>query len=72
VPDVLASTANLLKTNEWRASAPFGEGTANFEVMSEWNRSAVYRKALVLFAERLKEPEAQLETPIKAITSTVV
>jgi len=33
-----------------------GEGTANFEVMSEWNRSAVYRKTLVLFAERLAEP----------------
>jgi lytic murein transglycosylase len=56
VPDVLASTANLLKTNGWRAGAPFGEGTANFEVMREWNRSVVYRKTLVLFAERLAEP----------------
>jgi membrane-bound lytic murein transglycosylase B len=56
VPDVLASTANLLKTNGWRAGAPFGEGTANFEVMSEWNRSVVYRKTMVLFAERLAEP----------------
>jgi lytic murein transglycosylase len=53
VPDVLASTANLLKTNGWRAGAPFGEGTANFEVMREWNRSVVYRKTMVLFAERL-------------------
>src|SRR6266404_551595 len=56
VPDVLASTANLLKTNGWRAGAPFGEGTANFDVMSEWNRSVVYRKTMVLFAERLAEP----------------
>jgi lytic murein transglycosylase len=56
VPDVLASTANLLKTNGWRAGVPFGEGTANFEVMSEWNRSVVYRKTPVLFAERLAEP----------------
>src|SRR5512144_2807814 len=39
VPDVLASTANLLKVNGWRAGAPFVEGTANFEVMREWNRS---------------------------------
>jgi membrane-bound lytic murein transglycosylase B len=46
-------TAELLKTNGWQAGAPFGEGTANFDVMSEWNRSVVYRKALVLFAERL-------------------
>ena len=53
VPDVLASTANLLKTNGWRAGAPFGEGTENFEVMREWNRSVVYRKTMVLFAERL-------------------
>jgi lytic murein transglycosylase len=53
VPDVLASTANLLKTNGWRAGAPYGEGTANFEVMREWNRSEVYRKTMVLFAERL-------------------
>jgi len=56
VPDVLASTANLLKVNGWRAGAPFGEGTANFEVMREWNRSVVYRKTMALFAERLTEP----------------
>jgi lytic murein transglycosylase len=56
VPDVLASTANLLKTNGWHAGAPFGEGTENFQVMREWNRSEVYRKTLVLFAERLQEP----------------
>jgi lytic murein transglycosylase len=53
VPDVLASTANLLKVNGWRAGAPFTEGTANFEVMREWNRSVVYRKTMALFAERL-------------------
>jgi len=54
VPDVLASTANLLKTNGWKAGAPFGEGTENFQVMREWNRSEVYRKTLVLFSERLQ------------------
>jgi lytic murein transglycosylase len=53
IPDVLASTANLLKVNGWRAGAPFSEGTANFEVMREWNRSEVYRKTLVLFSQRL-------------------
>jgi membrane-bound lytic murein transglycosylase B len=56
VPDVLASTANLLKANGWRAGAPFTEGTPNFEVMREWNRSVVYRKTMVLFAERLTTP----------------
>ena len=53
IPDVLASTANLLKTNGWRAGQPFGEGTENFQVMREWNRSEIYRKTMVLFAEKL-------------------
>ena len=39
VPDVLASTANLLKVNGWRAGAPFAKGTANFQAMREWNHS---------------------------------
>ena len=53
VPDVLASTANLLKTNGWHAGQPFGPGTENFEVMREWNRAEIYCKSLVLFAEKL-------------------
>jgi lytic murein transglycosylase len=53
VPDVLASTANLLKTNGWRAGQPYGEGTENFQVMREWNRSEVYRKTMVLMSEQL-------------------
>jgi lytic murein transglycosylase len=56
VPDVLASTANLLKSNGWRAGAPFGEGTENFQAMREWNRSEVYRKTIVLMAERIAGP----------------
>ncbi|MCK9908375.1 lytic murein transglycosylase [Microbacteriaceae bacterium K1510] len=55
VPDVLASTANLLKTNGWRAGAPYTEGTENFQAMREWNRSEIYRKTIVLFAEKLQE-----------------
>ena len=53
VPDVLASTANLLKVNGWQPGAPFGEGTQNFQVMREWNRSEVYRKTMHYFAEQL-------------------
>jgi lytic murein transglycosylase len=56
VPDVLASTANLLKTNGWQAGAPFGEGSANFDAMREWNHSEIYRKTIVLFASRLAGP----------------
>jgi len=54
VPDVLASTANLLKVNGWQAGQPYGEGTANFDAMREWNHSEVYRKTLVLFAQQLE------------------
>jgi len=55
VPDVLASTANLLKVNGWQAGQPYGEGTANFQAMREWNHAELYRRALVLFAEKLRE-----------------
>lgn len=54
VPDVLASTANLLKVNGWKAGEPYGEGTDNFLVaMREWNHSEVYRKTIVLMAEKI-------------------
>ena len=53
VPDVLASTANLLHTNGWQPGQPYREGTPNFEAMREWNHSEIYRKTLVLFAEQL-------------------
>jgi lytic murein transglycosylase len=55
IPDVLASTANLLKVNGWQAGAPYREGTPNFQVMREWNRSELYRKTIVLFSERLQQ-----------------
>ncbi len=53
MPDVLASTANLLRVNGWKPGHPYGEGPANFQVMREWNRSGVYRKTIALFADRL-------------------
>ena len=55
VPDVLASTANLLKVNGWKAGQPFGQGTENFQVMREWNRAELYRRALVLMSEKIGE-----------------
>jgi lytic murein transglycosylase len=54
VSDVLASTANLLKVNGWKAGAPYDEGSENFQVaMREWNHSEVYRKTIVLMAEKI-------------------
>jgi lytic murein transglycosylase len=55
IPDVLASTANLLHTAGWQRGQPFGPGTANFQAMHEWNRSEVYRRTIGYFAERLGE-----------------
>jgi lytic murein transglycosylase len=53
VADVLASTANLLKTNGWKAGGSYEEGSANFEAMREWNHATVYRKTIAYFADRL-------------------
>ncbi len=53
VPDVLASTANLLKTSGWKAGGDYHEGSANFEAMREWNRATIYRKTIAYFADRL-------------------
>ena len=53
VADVLASTANLLHTNGFKMGQPYGEGSANFEAMREWNRAVIYRKTIGYFADRL-------------------
>lgn len=53
VPDVLASTANYLKGYGWRRGQPWGEGTHNFAVLREWNKSQVYAKTIALFAHQL-------------------
>ena len=51
--DVLASTANYLRSYGWRAGEPWDEGTHNFQVLHEWNKSSVYQRAIALFANRL-------------------
>ena len=49
VPDVLASTANYLKGYGWQRGQPWGEGTANFDVLLQWNASKVYTKTVAAF-----------------------
>lgn len=53
IPDVLASTANLLKVSGFRMGQPYGEGTPNFEAMREWNRAVIYRKTIAYYADQL-------------------
>jgi len=55
VPDVLASTANYLKGYGWQHGQPWGEGTANFQVLLQWNSSQVYTKTVAYFAQLLAE-----------------
>jgi lytic murein transglycosylase len=52
--DALASTANYLKGYGWRAGQPWGEGTANFAVLHQWNKADVYCRTIVWFAEQLQ------------------
>jgi lytic murein transglycosylase len=52
-PDALASTANYLKGYGWKAGQPWGEGTANFTILHQWNKADVYCRTIVWFAEQL-------------------
>ncbi|SHI62818.1 lytic murein transglycosylase [Wenxinia saemankumensis] len=52
--DALASAANLLRANGWQAGQPFGEGTANFRILSAWNDSGNYQRAIAYGAERVR------------------
>ena len=51
--DVLASTANYLRSYGWRTGAGWNEGEPNFAVLREWNKSQVYAKTIGLLASRL-------------------
>src|SRR5215468_3383631 len=54
-PDVLASTANYLKGYGWKAGQPWTPGSANFDVLKEWNKSEVYSKTVAAFATKLDQ-----------------
>lgn len=51
--DALASAANMLRKNGWKAGQPFGQGTANFKVLSVWNDSGNYQRAIAYAAEQI-------------------
>ena len=52
-PDVLASTANYLKSHGWQRGQGWGPGEPNFDVIKEWNKADVYARTIALFAEKL-------------------
>lgn len=51
--DALASAANMLQQNGWKAGQPFNDGTANFGVLSVWNDSGNYQRAIAYSASRV-------------------
>jgi lytic murein transglycosylase len=53
VPDVLASTANYLKSYGWQRGGSWEPGSANAEVLRAWNKSAVYAQTIGYFASKL-------------------
>ncbi|MCC2112165.1 MAG: lytic murein transglycosylase [Hyphomicrobiales bacterium] len=55
VPDVLASTANYLKAYGWRRGGGWAPGSANYNVIKEWNRAEVYQKTIALMASKIAE-----------------
>jgi lytic murein transglycosylase len=55
VPDTLASIANLLHSFGWQRGGGYREGSANFSVLTAWNKSTVYQRTIAAFAEKLDE-----------------
>jgi lytic murein transglycosylase len=57
VPDVLASTANYLKSYGWQRGASWSPGGPNFAVIQQWNKADVYSRTIAYFATRLEGKE---------------
>jgi lytic murein transglycosylase len=53
VPDVLASTANFLRSYGWQRGGAWTPGSANFPVIKEWNKADVYARTIAYFATKL-------------------
>jgi lytic murein transglycosylase len=53
VPDMLASTANYLKSKGWKGGQSWGPGSANHEVIREWNKADVYVRTISTMAMKL-------------------
>lgn len=51
--DVLASTANYLKGYGWQRGGSWEPGSANFNVLKQWNKADVYSRSAALFADKL-------------------
>jgi lytic murein transglycosylase len=74
VPDMMASVANFLKSHGWQPRQPWGEGTANYNVIRDWNKAEVYVKTIAVMSLRMSEagpaagppPAPRAPRPVKA------
>jgi lytic murein transglycosylase len=53
VPDMLASTANYLKSFGWKAGQPWGPGSANYAAIREWNKAEVYQRTIAAMSAKM-------------------
>ncbi|MGO4389493.1 lytic transglycosylase domain-containing protein [Microvirga sp. 2YAF29] len=51
--NALASTANFLKANGWRAGAGYQPGEANFSAIQAWNAASVYQQAIAQIGRQI-------------------
>ncbi len=54
VPDILASTANFLKSHGWQPGKGWQPGSSNFNVIAEWNKAEVYQRTISVMADQLR------------------
>ena len=67
IPDMLASTASFLKNSGWRRGEPWGEGTANYAVIREWNKAEVYVKTISVMGQKLAGSASATPAPRRAV-----
>ncbi|WP_433995976.1 lytic murein transglycosylase [Bradyrhizobium tropiciagri] len=51
--NALASTANFLRANGWRAGAGYQPGEPNFAAIEAWNAAGVYQKAIAIMGRQI-------------------
>jgi lytic murein transglycosylase len=54
VPDMLASTANYLRAYGWQAGQSWSAGSANYNVIQQWNKAQVYVKTIAVMASKME------------------
>lgn len=53
-PDVIGSTAKWFKVHGWRRGQDYGEGTANYRIIMQWNRATNYQRTIPRLAKEIR------------------